>query len=116
MARYVAKNVVAAGLAEECELRLSYAIGVTEPTAVSIDCQGTERIDETMIEDAVKDVFDLSPGGIIKQLDLARPIFEPTSYHGHFGRQLDAAGPGTFTWERIDQLRRPEIRNWNLVY
>ncbi|MFV1969796.1 MAG: methionine adenosyltransferase [Acidimicrobiia bacterium] len=108
MARYVAKNVVAAGLADECELRLSYAIGVTDPTAVSIDCQGSERVDEIAIENAVMEVFDLTPGGIITQLDLARPIFEPTAYHGHFGRTPDESGPGTFTWERtdcIDDLR-----------
>jgi S-adenosylmethionine synthetase len=104
MARYVAKNVVAAGLADECELRLSYAIGVTDPTAVSVDCKGTERIDEQLIEQAVMTVFDLTPGGIIDQLELARPIFEPTSYHGHFGRQPDEAGPGTFTWERTDRV------------
>ena len=104
MARYVAKNVVAAGLADECELRLSYAIGVTDPTAVSVDCKGTERIDEQTIEKAVMTVFDLTPGGIIEQLELARPIFEPTSYHGHFGRQPDEAGPGTFTWERTDRI------------
>ena len=104
MARYVAKNVVAAGLADECELRLSYAIGVADPTAVSIDCHGTARVDESAIEDAVMEVFDLTPSGIIAQLDLAHPIFEPTSYHGHFGRIPDEAGPGTFTWERTDRI------------
>lgn len=104
MARYVAKNVVAAGLAGECELRLSYAIGIADPTAVSVDCKGTERVDEQAIEKAVMTVFDLTPAGIIDQLDLARPIFEPTAYHGHFGRQPDEAGPGTFTWERIDRV------------
>ncbi len=104
MARYVAKNVVAAGLADECELMLSYAIGVADPTAVSIDCHGSERVDEAVIEDAVMDVFDLTPGGIIAQLDLAHPIFEPTAYHGHFGRRPDEAGPGTFTWERTDPI------------
>jgi S-adenosylmethionine synthetase len=103
-ARYVAKNVVAAGLADECELRLSYAIGVAEPTAVSVDCHGTEKVDETTIENAVLEVFDLTPGGIITQLDLAHPIFEPTAYHGHFGRIPDEAGPGTFTWERTDRI------------
>ena len=103
MARYVAKNVVAAGLADECELRLSYAIGVADPTAVSIDCHGTERVDEMAIEDAVMEVFELTPSGIIDQLDLAHPIFEPTAYHGHFGRMPDEAGPGTFTWERTDR-------------
>jgi S-adenosylmethionine synthetase len=104
VARYVAKNVVAAGLADECELQLSYAIGVTEPTSVSIACHGTERVDEAVIEDAVMKVFDLTPSGIITQLDLAHPIFEPTAYHGHFGRRPDEAGPGTFTWERTDRI------------
>lgn len=104
MARYVAKNVVAAGLADECELRLSYAIGVTDPTAVSVDCKGTERVDEQSIEKAVMAVFDLTPGGIIAQLDLARPIFEPTAFHGHFGRVPEEAGPGTFAWERTDRV------------
>ena len=103
MARYVAKNVVAAGLADECELRLSYAIGVADPTAVSIDCHGTEHVDERAIENAVMQVFDLTPRGIIEQLDLANPIYEPTSYHGHFGRKPDEAGPGSFTWERTDR-------------
>ncbi len=104
MARYVAKNVVAAGLADECELRLSYAIGVADPTAVSIDCHGTEHVDEEAIEHAVTEVFDFTPGGIIAQLDLAHPIYEPTAYHGHFGRRPDEAGPGTFTWEKIDRI------------
>lgn len=104
MARYVARNVVAAGLADECELRLSYAIGVANPTAVSIDCHGTQRVDESVIEDAVMEVFDLTPSGIIAELDLAHPIFEPTAFHGHFGRQPNEAGPGTFTWEHTDRI------------
>ena len=103
MARYVTKNVVAAGLADECELQLSYAIGVADPTAVSIDCYGTARVDEAAIEDAVMEVFDLTPSGIISELDLAHPIYEPTAFHGHFGRQPDEAGLGTFTWERVDR-------------
>jgi S-adenosylmethionine synthetase len=108
LARSIAKNVVAAELADECEVRLSYAIGVAEPTAASIDCHGTAHVDEAAIEDAVLEVFDLTPGGIVDELDLAHPIYEPTSYHGHFGRQPDEAGPGTFTWEatnRVDELR-----------
>jgi S-adenosylmethionine synthetase len=104
MARYVAKNVVAAGLAEECEVRLSYAIGVADPTAISIDCHDTETVEEAAIEAAVLEVFDMTPAGIIDQLDLAHPIYEPTSYHGHFGRIPDEAGPGTFTWERTDRI------------
>ena len=104
VARYVAKNVVAAGLADECEIQLSYAIGVADPTSVSIDCHGTERVDEAAIEDAVMKVFDLTPSGIIAQLDLSHPIFEPTAYHGHFGRRPDEGRPGTFTWERTDRV------------
>jgi S-adenosylmethionine synthetase len=71
---------------------------------VSVDCKGTEKVDEQVIEKAVMSVFDLTPGGIIDQLDLASPIYEPTAYHGHFGRQPDEAGPGTFTWERTDKV------------
>jgi S-adenosylmethionine synthetase len=104
MARYIAKNVVAAGLAGECEVRLSYAIGIADPTAIAVDCHGTAQVDEAAIERAVLDVFDATPAGIIHELDLARPIFEPTAYHGHFGRTPDEAGPGTFTWERTDRV------------
>jgi S-adenosylmethionine synthetase len=104
LARYIAKNVVAAGLSDECELRLSYAIGVADPTAVSIDCHGTARVDEAAIEDAVMNVFDLTPGGIVEELDLAHPIYESTAYHGHFGRKPNEAGAGTFTWERTDRV------------
>jgi len=101
MARYVAKNLVAAGLADECELRLSYAIGVAEPTSVDIDCLGTARIPEPEMERLVREVFPLSPSGIIRTLELQRPIFEATSYHGHFGRS--PGDDGTFSWERTDR-------------
>ncbi len=104
MARYIAKNVVAAGFAEECEVRLSYAIGMPEPTSVTVDCHGTHNIDEATIEGAVKDVFPLTPSGIIADLGLLRPIYEPTSYHGHFGRTPGEAGEGTFSWERTDRV------------
>ena len=105
MARYIAKNVVAAGLAHECEVRLGYVIGVANPTMLSIDCKGTtvEGITEAAIEDAVRDVFGrLTPRAIIASLDLRRPIYRPTSYHGHFGRPADQP-PGFFTWERVDR-------------
>ncbi|MFQ5948923.1 MAG: methionine adenosyltransferase, partial [Acidimicrobiia bacterium] len=102
-ARYIAKNIVTADLAERCELRLSYAIGVPEPTSVSIDCRGTARIDEELLEKLVLEQFDLTPHGIIDMLDLARPIYRPTSYHGHFGRIPGEAGEGTFSWERVDR-------------
>ena len=101
MARYVAKNVVAAGLADECEVRLSYAIGVTDPTSVVVDCRGTARVDEAAIERAVREIFPLTPAGIIEALGLRRPIYQATSYHGHFGRT--PGDDGTFTWERTDR-------------
>jgi len=102
MARYIAKNIVAAELASECELRLSYAIGVPEPTSVTVDCQGSQTIDEAAIERAVRDLFPLTPRGIIEALQLRRPIYEPTSFHGHFGREPGEGGAGTFSWERVD--------------
>ncbi|MFH1103688.1 MAG: methionine adenosyltransferase [Actinomycetota bacterium] len=107
MARHIAKNVVAAGLATECEVRLSYAIGIADPTALTVDCRGTARVDEAVLEAAVRRLFPLTPAGIIEALDLRRPIYRPTSYHGHFGRTPDEAA-GTFTWERthmVDALR-----------
>jgi S-adenosylmethionine synthetase len=103
MARYIAKNVVAAGLAETCELQLSYAIGVAEPTSVHLDCSGTAQIDEERIARLVREHFRLTPRGIIESLDLLRPIYRPTAAYGHFGRTPDEAGPGTFTWERTDK-------------
>ncbi len=104
MARYIAKNIVAAELADECEVRLSYAIGIPEPTAVTVDCRGSQTIDEAAIERAVRDLFPLTPRGIIEALELRKPIYEPTSFHGHFGRDPDESGPGTFSWERTDKV------------
>ncbi len=104
MARYIAKNIVAAELAEECEVRLSYAIGIPEPTAVTVDCHGSQTVDEAVIEQAVGDLFPLTPMGIIEALGLRKPIYQPTSFHGHFGRVPDEAGPGTFSWERTDMV------------
>ena len=103
MARHIAKTIVTAGLARECEVRLGYAIGVARPTAVTVDCRGTTDFDEEAIEQAVIDVFPLTPAGIITALDLRRPIYRPTSYHGHFGRIPDDP-PGAFTWERTDRV------------
>jgi S-adenosylmethionine synthetase len=103
MARYIAKNIVAADLAEVCEVQLSYAIGVAEPTSVHVDCQGTAKIDEDKLADLVRDHFDLTPRGIITSLDLLRPIYACTAVHGHFGREPDDDGKGTFTWERTDK-------------
>ena len=102
MARNIAKTIVTAGLARECEVRLGYAIGVARPTAVTVDCRGTTDFDEEAIERAVVEVFPLTPGGIIESLGLRRPIYRPTSYHGHFGRVPDDP-PGAFSWERTDR-------------
>lgn len=98
-ARWVAKNVVAAGLAERCEIELAYAIGVSYPLSIMVDTFGTGVVDEAAITDAVKRVFDLRPGAIIRDLDLRRPIYEKTAAYGHFGRE-DA----DFTWERTDRV------------
>jgi S-adenosylmethionine synthetase len=97
MARYIAKNIVAAKLAKVCEVQLSYAIGVPEPISVLVDCEGTAVVDERKIEKAVRDVFPLSPKGIIKHLDLMRPIYGETAHDGHFGREKK-----DFTWEKRD--------------
>ena len=86
MARYVAKNLVAAEIADVCEVQLSYAIGVAEPTSVHVDCAGTERMDADQISQLVREQFDLRPRAIIQHLDLRRPIYRQTAYHGHFGK------------------------------
>ena len=98
-ARWVAKNIVAAGLAHKCEIELAYAIGVSHPLSVMVDTFGTGAVDDRVIETAVQQVFDLRPGAIIRDLDLRRPIFEKTAAYGHFGRE-DA----DFTWEKRDRV------------
>jgi S-adenosylmethionine synthetase len=103
MARYVAKNVVAAGLADVCEVQLSYAIGVAEPTSVLVDTQGTGTLPDDVISDLVLKTFRLTPRGIIETLDLLKPIYRPTATHGHFGREPGEGGPGTFSWEKTDK-------------
>jgi S-adenosylmethionine synthetase len=97
-ARYVAKNLVAAGLADRCEVRIAYAIGIAEPVSIDVDTYGTNKISEEKIITLVKEHFDLRPYAIIKTLDLLRPIYQKTSVYGHFGREEE-----TFTWERIDK-------------
>lgn len=97
MARYIAKNVVAAQLCERCEVELAYAIGVPFPVSVTVDTFGTAKVAEEKIEEAVKKVFDASPAGIIKTLDLLRPIYEETASYGHFGRD-------NFPWEKTDKI------------
>ena len=103
-ARYVAKNVVAAGLAERCQLQVAYAIGVAHPISLMVDCQGTERVELAVIEELIRTHFDLRPAAIIRDLDLRRPIYKKTAAYGHFGRS-----DHDFTWERTDKaelLRR----------
>ncbi|HIP53080.1 MAG TPA: methionine adenosyltransferase [Chromatiales bacterium] len=96
--RYVAKNIVAAGLADRCEIQVSYAIGVAEPTSVNVETFGTARIDEEKIAQLIRDHFDLRPWSIIQMLDLVRPIYRKTAAYGHFGREEPE-----FTWERTDK-------------
>ncbi len=96
--RYVAKNIVAAGLAERCEIQISYAIGVTEPTSISVNSFGTGKLTDDEIALLIRENFDLRPQGLIEMLDLKRPIYRPTAAYGHFGRELD-----NFTWERTDR-------------
>lgn len=102
MARYVAKNIVAAGLADKCEVQLSYAIGFPEPVSVLVDTFGTGTVDSEKLTAAVRSVFDLTPAGIIETLDLKRPIYKPTAAYGHFGRE-------EFPWEqtsKVDELKQ----------
>lgn len=98
MSRYVAKNVVAAGLADRCLVQLAYAIGVAEPVSVFVNTYGTEKISVDKITHGIKEVFDLRPAGIIKTLDLLRPIYRNTAAYGHFGRE-----EANFTWEKTDK-------------
>jgi len=98
MARHIAKNIVAAGLASRCEVQLAYAIGVVDPVSVMVDSFGTGTIDDVRLSSIVRDVFPLTPKGIIDHLDLRRPIYRPTAAYGHFGRTED-----TFSWEKTAQ-------------
>ncbi len=119
MARYIAKNVVAAGLADMCEIQLSYAIGVAEPTSVYVDCFGTAKVAEEKISKAIRETFALTPRGIIETLNLRTPIYGPTAKHGHFGRKpyegqyfdpvkRQNRGPklGFFAWEKTDKAEQ----------
>ena len=102
MARYIAKNVVASGLAERCEVQLAYAIGVPFPVSIMVDTFGTGKVSDFAISEAVKKVFDCSPAGIIKTLDLLKPVYSKTASYGHFGRD-------EFTWEKTDKVE--ELKN-----
>jgi len=99
MCRYVAKNMVAAGLAERCEIQVSYAIGVAEPTSISVETFGTSKISEDRLVTIIRDVFDLRPKGLIAMLDLLKPIYRSTAAYGHFGRTEE-----TFSWEKTDKV------------
>jgi S-adenosylmethionine synthetase len=101
MARYIAKNIVAAGIADVCEIQVSYAIGVAEPVSVHIDTYGTAKVSEIKLAGIVRKLFPLTPKGMISHLKLRRPIFAETSYHGHFGRNLP-----NFTWEKTDMAAK----------
>ena len=96
--RYVAKNIVAAGIADKCEIQVSYAIGVAEPTSISVETFGTGKIDDDRIVELIREHFDLKPKGLIQMLDLLRPIYKDTAAYGHFGREEE-----NFTWERTDK-------------
>jgi len=99
MARYVAKNIVAAELAERCEIQVSYAIGVAEPTSITVETFGTGKISEDRLVEIVRDIFDLRPKGLIAMLGLLKPIYQPTAAYGHFGRTEDS-----FSWEKTDKV------------
>ncbi len=105
MARYVAKNIVAAKYASKCEIQLAYAIGVAEPVSIKVETFGTGTVPHTVLEDAIRKTFDLTPNGIIRTLDLKRPIYQKTAAYGHFGRELK-----DFTWERKDKV--PGIKKY----
>ena len=96
-ARWVAKHIVAAKFAKRCEIQLAYAIGVPHPVSIEIDTFGTNKVDEELLSEAVAEVFDLTPAGIVNALDLRRPIYRHTAYHGHFGRKQ-------FPWEQLDRV------------
>ena len=106
-ARYVAKNVVAAGLADRCTIQVAYAIGVSKPLSVYVDTGGTGQVDETKLSEVLQELVDLSPRGIRERLGLSRPIYGRTSAYGHFGREPEA--DGGFSWERTDLV--PELKN-----
>jgi S-adenosylmethionine synthetase len=99
MARYVAKNIVAAGLADRCEVQIAYAIGIAEPVSIMVDTFGSGKLDEDVIEERIKKSFDMRPAGIINTLNLKRPIYKNTAAYGHFGRNEPS-----FTWENIDKV------------
>ena len=112
--RWVAKNIVAAGLAQRCEVQVAYAIGVAEPVSVMVDAFGTSTVPQEALETAVREVFDLTPAGIIQTLNLRNPIFRPTAAYGHFGRTPERRQIGDrevelFTWEHVDRVEELKV-------
>jgi S-adenosylmethionine synthetase len=99
MARYIAKNIVAAGLADECEVQIAYAIGVAQPVSVMANTFGTGKVSDSKLTETIKKVFDMRPRAIIEQLKLLRPIYRKTAVYGHFGRD-----DPDFTWEKTDKV------------
>jgi S-adenosylmethionine synthetase len=99
-ARWVAKHVVASGAAKRCELQVAYAIGMAQPVSIFVETFGTNTVDESVIEAAVREVFDLRPAAILRDLDLKRPIYQKTAAYGHFGRSEP-----NFTWEKLSKLK-----------
>ena len=99
--RWVAKNLVAAGVADRCEVQVAYAIGVARPVSVLVETFGTENVDPERITASINEIFDLRPAAILRDLDLRRPIFRPTASYGHFGRESSG---DLFTWERTDRV------------
>ena len=97
--RYAAKNIVASGAADKCEIQISYAIGISHPVSVCVNCFGTEHVEVSRLEECVRNLFDLRPAAIIDELDLWRPIYRLTTNYGHFGRELPE-----FTWEKLDKV------------
>jgi len=98
-ARYVAKNLVASGVADKIEIEVAYAIGVAHPVSIMVETFGTENVDKSKIEAAVREIFDLRPGAIVRDLDLMRPIYKKTASYGHFGRH-----DRDFSWEKLDKV------------
>ena len=111
MARYIAKNIIAAELAEKCEVQIAYAIGIAEPVSVMVNTFGTSKYSDEKITNAIKQIFDMRPGIIIKNLNLLRPIYRKTACYGHFGRD-----DPDFTWEKTDkkdELKKAVINSIN---
>jgi len=112
--RWVAKNIVAAGLAKRCEVQVAYAIGVADPVSIMVDTFGTGTVPQDALESAVREVFDLTPGGIIQALNLRNPIYRPTAAYGHFGRAPERRKVGErvvelFTWEHVDRAEELKV-------